>query len=267
MNAAPYEGLNEISNVYQMVLLATWREARRKSPNPEDIPFSKEDVVRHGDVLRHQGISTRALAVKNVPDIIYTFRARADLPAEILATGHYAIVGRGKGRYAFVKLPRPNRILLPTKMTKVVMDTAIPKWARPYMTNDEQGMLTSIAVNQLVAKYLNLKVAFRLQSHLRVGVRNYGQVEVDELYVGETHKGKHVGIAVEAKDSSALDCLNVSQLFGTAQALRAHFGGMEHHLIGAKPNGANHICMGAFNIPPSADQLKQTKKWVAYELR
>ena len=166
MDGELYDGFEELANEYSMAFIATWREALGKSGSADDIPFSKEDIVRHGDYLRQNKISSRALAVKNIPDIIYTYRARADLPAEILATGHFAIVGRGKGKYSFVRLPGPNRIIIPTKMKTEVVATAIPAWARPYMTNDEQGMLTSMATNNLVAKYLNLKVAFRLQSHL-----------------------------------------------------------------------------------------------------
>lgn len=82
----------------------------------------------------------------------------------------------------------------------------VPSWVTRYMSDDEQGMLTAVAVNELVRAYLGLSQSFRLQSHLRCSVSGYGQVEVDELYIGQAADGSHVGIAVEAKDRSPQDC-------------------------------------------------------------
>src|SRR5262249_8408718 len=157
-------------------------------------------------------------------------RARADLPPEILAHGHFAIIGRGKGLYAFVSIPSPNRFVLPAKMKVVQVPNKIPAWVRPYLVNDEQGMLTILQSNDLIAHYLGVKSSFRLQSHLRCSVPKYGQVEVDELYVGKSKQGE-IGIGVEAKDATPNDCLNVSQLFGTGQALKEKFPTLPRRLI------------------------------------
>jgi hypothetical protein len=211
---ALYKGLKRISNDYGAAFVATYREAKLKAMAPDDIPFSKLRLVHHGSELVRHGLSKRKLVVKNFPDALYTFRARADLPTEILADGHFAIVGRGKGLYAFVKIPTPNRLRFPVRMKAARIQNQVPDWVRHYMGNDEQGMLTKIQANDLIAKYLELNSSFRLQSHLRIGVKEYGQVEVDELYVGRTNAG-HVGIAVEAKNEAPEDCLNVSQLFVT----------------------------------------------------
>ena len=214
-------------------------------------------------------MSKRKLVVKNFPDALYTFRARADLPAEILKDGHFAIVGRGKGQYAFVKIPVPNRFHLPSQMQSVRVTDRIPAWVRPYMGNDEQGMLARMQANDLIAQYLVLNSVFRLQSHLRTSVQNYGQVEVDELYVGRSNTGD-VGIAVEAKNESADDCLNVSQLIGTGEALKhsKQFPSptMPKHLVGAKPNKAGHICLAEFSLANHPAQFKQIRPWCAYEL-
>jgi hypothetical protein len=204
--------------------------------------------------------------VKNFPDALYTFRARADLPAEILKDGNFAIVGRGKGHYAFVKIPMPNRLQFPPRMKAVRIQNQIPDWARKYMGNDEQGMLTRIQANDLIAKYLRLNASFRLQSHLRIGVKGYGQVEIDELYVGRTNAGA-VGIAVEAKNAAPDDRLNVSQLFGTAQAGKAFFPpSMPKHLLGAKPDTSGRICLVEFVVADHPADIKQVRDWCAYEL-
>jgi hypothetical protein len=255
------------SSEYELALLATWRQAKENCGNFDKVPFSKEDVVRHGDALRNRGILQRKLAVKNVPDIIYTYRARAELPGEILEHGNFAIIGRGKGLYAFVKIPRPNRIRLPDDMERSALKDALPKWVKPYMSKDEQGMLTSVSVNNLVLRHLRLKRAFRLQSHLRMSVDEYGQVEVDEVYLGKSQDGTHVGIAVEAKDQRDDDLLNISQLFGANRALRQLFPKIEHHLLGIKPGcGGKGICICEFTTPDDVSDLCEAGPWIRYDL-
>ena len=242
-----YQGLSAVSNDYGAAFVATYREAKALSANPDDIPFSKARLVHHGNELLRFGISKRKVGVKNFPDALYTFRARADLPPEILKDGQFAIVGRGKGHYAFVRIPVPNRFRLPAAMRCQRLQDQTPAWARKYMGNDEQGMLTRIQVNDLIATYLGLDSAFRLQSHLRMGVKKYGQVE--ELYVGRAAGGE-VGIAVEAKNQAPDDCLNVSQLFGAAAALMQLFPpATPKHLIGAKPDASGRFCLAEFAPP------------------
>lgn len=267
MNRVPpdYRGLTGSSN-YELALLVTWRQAVSEVGTFDYVPFSKENIVHHGDQLRQLGIIQRQLAVKNIPDIIYTFRARADLPREILEHGHFAIIGRGKGLYAFAKIPKANRIRIPDSMRECKCKNEIPAWVNPYMSNDEQGMLTAVSANNLVLRHLGLEKAYRLQSHLRLGVRQYGQVEVDEVYLGESHNGIHVGIAVEAKDQNENDLLNVSQLFGTSQALRQLFPQIKHHLLGIKPDRRGAICICEFTTPANVSDLCEAGEWVRYDL-
>lgn len=262
-----YRGLGGGSNAYETALIATWRAALAASSQKDEVPFSKEDLVNHGDELRRLGITPRDAAVKNVPDIIYTYRARADLPAEILAHGNYAIVGRGKGRYAFYKIPRPNRVTPPAKRTTVPVSDVIPKWARNFMTDDEQGMLTAIASNGLVARHLRLKRAFRLQSHLRCSVVDYGQVEIDELYVGEDDSTNHVVVAVEAKDRSDHDLLNIAQLYGCAQALLERYPDHQLKLLGVKPVGDSSVVMCEFLVGRNPKDIREAGEWVEYQLK
>ncbi len=261
-----YHGFGANSSEYEIALIATWRAALASSKSQDDVPFSKEDLVAHGDEIRKRGLTPRAVAVKNVPDIIYTFRARADLPSEILAYGDYAIVGRGKGRYAFYRIGRPNRVSPPATRNTVLVSDVIPAWARRFMSDDEQGMLTVIASNGLVAQHLGLKRAFRLQSHLRCSVANYGQVEIDELYVGENDAGNHVVVAVEAKDRSDHDRLNISQLYGCAQALLERYPGLQLKLLGVKPVGAGAVAMCEFSVGRTPDDIIEVGEWIEYRL-
>jgi len=261
-----YSGFTRGMNRYEMAFLATWREAKAISHNPDYISFAKNQIVKHGEALKAHSLSNGEFSVKNVPDIIYTYRARADLPAEILSEGNFAIIGEGKGMYAFVRIPRPNRIALPAQIEQVDIRNEIPEWVRPYMGNDEQGMLTKVAAADLVAKHLGLRRAFRLQSHMRCGVPSYGQVEVDEFYAGETMNGEHVIIAVEAKDKSPVDLLNISQLFGTSRTLRHQFQHLGKRLIGVKPDLRERICMCEFNVPDTVAELAPVGNWKAYKI-
>jgi hypothetical protein len=262
-----YDGLDKISNRYEAAFIAMWRHVKAEAPDPRRIEFSKEDIVFHGRKLRELGICSAPLEVKNIPDIIYTYRARADLPTEISEDGHFAIIGRGKGLYAFVAIPFPNRFLLPSDMKVVSLENRIPAWVQPYMQNDEQGMLTAVQVNNLVTQHLGLKAAIRLQSHRRVGVPEYGQVEVDELYLGKNEEDQILAIGVEAKDRGANDCLNVSQLFGTGQALRVIFPNVPQRLLGAKPDGSNRTCLCEFTVAAiHPSEIKQVGEWCAYDL-
>src|SRR5207249_10033140 len=137
-------------NDYGAAFVATYREAKAQASDASDIPFTKDRIVYHGTQLVQQGVSKRKTVVENFPDALYTFRARADLPAEILRDGNFAIVGRGKGHYAFVRIPFPNRLRLPSRMKAARVQNRVPAWVRPYMGNDEQGMLARIQANDLI---------------------------------------------------------------------------------------------------------------------
>lgn len=260
-----YAGLEHF-NRYEMAILATWRDAVSKAPSLDDVPFTKQQIVEHGSEIRRLGLASSD-DVKNAPDVVYTFRARADLPSEILANGHYAIAGRGRGQYAFVRIPRPNRFPHnPPGMRQVRVIENVPHWAAEYLGDDEQCMLSSVNTNQLVRDHLKLRAAYQLQAHRRTTVRGWGQVELDGWYIGEGEGAAHVGIAIEAKDAAEGDRLNVSQLYGAALALRQGFPKLQQRLIGARPTGHRRIVMCEFNVPDDIRELREVSDWVEYEL-
>ncbi len=67
-----YRGLTGLSD-YESALLATWRQAASEVGTLDYVPFSKENIVHHGDQLRRLRITQRPLAVKNIPDVISYF--------------------------------------------------------------------------------------------------------------------------------------------------------------------------------------------------
>jgi hypothetical protein len=64
--------------------------------------------------------------------------------------------------------------------------------------NDEQALLAKVRYNRLVDVFLGV-TAYSLQNHLRTTVRDIGQVEGDEVYVGVDSGGTQFVIPVQAK--------------------------------------------------------------------
>ena len=138
---------------------------------------------------------------KNLGDVIYTFRYRRALPKSILQTQPadrgWLILGDGDARYRF----RLNKLthLKPTNglLVRKVPD-ATPEIIAQYALTDEQALLARVRYNRLIDIFLGI-TAYSLQSHLRTNVSNYGQIEIDELYVGLDSRGAQYIVPVQAK--------------------------------------------------------------------
>ena len=72
--------------VFEQVFLSKYRQ----NPKINEIEFSKDDIERTAGEL--------GIKIKNVPDVIYTYRARRELPESVLATGNWIVKPAGKGR-------------------------------------------------------------------------------------------------------------------------------------------------------------------------
>jgi hypothetical protein len=143
-----------------------------------------------------------AIAVpKNLGDIIYTFRYRKSLPKSILATQPsdrgWLILGDGDARYRF----RLNKLthIRPTNglLVRKIPD-ATPEIIMRYALTDEQALLAKVRYNRLIDIFLGI-TASSLQNHLRTKIPNYGQIEIDELYVGLDSRGAQYIVPVQAK--------------------------------------------------------------------
>jgi hypothetical protein len=138
---------------------------------------------------------------KNIGDVIYTFRYRRALPPSILATQPadrgWLILGHGDARYRF----RLNRLthIRPTNglLVRKIPD-ATPEIISRYALTDEQALLAKVRYNRLIDIFLGI-AAYSLQNHLRTKILNYGQIEIDELYVGLDSKGAQYIVPVQAK--------------------------------------------------------------------
>ncbi len=137
----------------------------------------------------------------NLGDVIYSFRFRIDLPENVLATQpegmEWVIELAGRSRYRF-SLVKVNRILPRDDLARIDIPDATPELIRVYALDDEQALLAIVRYNRLIDTFLGL-TTYSLQNHLRTTVKDVGQIEIDELYVGIDKHGCHYVIPVQAK--------------------------------------------------------------------
>src|SRR6202020_777727 len=91
---------------------------------------------------------------------------------------------------------RPTNGLLVRKVPD-----ATPEIIAQYALTDEQALLAKVRFNRLIDIFLGI-TAYSLQSHLRTKIPNYGQIEIDELYVGLDSRGAQYIVPVQAKGGS-----------------------------------------------------------------
>ena len=185
-----------------------------KSPNRYGAIISRvfEDHYRDGVVefefTRDEFASVASILnvvlPKNIGDMPYSFRYRNELPAGIRATAQpgyeWIIEGAGRGKYRF-KQVRLNRIVPREELLAIKVPDATPEIIGAYALSDEQALLAKVRYNRLIDIFLGI-AAFSLQNHLRTTVKNVGQIEIDEVYVGIDRHGRQFVVPVQAKGGS-----------------------------------------------------------------
>lgn len=184
--------------IIEKIFLAHYRKGKT------EFEFEREEI---GKAATELGVTFP----KNLGDVVYTFRYRKALPETILATQpkgkHWLILGAGAARYRF-RLSNLARIE-PTKGLLVrKVPNATPEIITRYAFSDEQALLAKIRYNRLIDIFLGI-TAYSLQNHLRTAIPNYGQIEIDELYVGIDSRGAQFVVPVQAKGGR--DTLGVIQ--------------------------------------------------------
>ena len=138
---------------------------------------------------------------KNVGDIIYNFRYRNELPREILDTAteglEWIIEGTERACYRFVQVGL-NRIIPRDELITIKIPDSTPEIITAYALSDEQALLAKVRYNRLIDIFLGV-TAYSLQNHLRTTVKEIGQIEIDEIYVGVDRNGRQFIIPVQAK--------------------------------------------------------------------
>lgn len=138
---------------------------------------------------------------KNAGDVVYAYRYRKRLPDSITKTQpdgyEWIIQGAGTALYRFRLVPL-NRILPRENLVSIKIPDATPEIIGNYALGDEQALLAKVRYNRLIDIFLGV-TAFSLQNHLRTTVKDIGQIEVDEIYVGVDKHGRQYVIPVQAK--------------------------------------------------------------------
>ncbi len=220
-------------NVFETLFLSKYHQ----NPNVEEIEFTKDEIAETASNLKK--------TIRNFPDVVYTYRARCELPKKILATGHWIIKPAGKGKYLFKKTERPQFIEIQEGLAPIEVLNAVPEIVEKYSANDEQGLLSTIRYNRLVNIFTEI-TCFHLQSHMRTTIQNEGQIEIDDLYVGIDQEGKEYILPLEAKSPDERDKMGWIQITNLVRYARQFFPSLTCRPLATKLLGPDTICMIEF---------------------
>jgi hypothetical protein len=235
-------------NNYDRLLAAVFKKKWKASLS--DVPFTKDEVIDTATSL--------GLRIKNLADVIYSYRSRRPMPREILAKGNWVIAARGSGLYAFVKVSGETTVTIPESLKVYSIPYAVPDIVAQNLARDEQGMLTIVRYNRILDVFTGL-ACFHLQSHIRTQVAGHGQVEIDELYVGVDKDGQGFVLPVEAKEEG--ERLGLDKAVALTLFARARFPALICRPIGIMRRGVH--AFDCVEFEPAAE----LSKVVVLELR
>ena len=174
------------------------------SPGMTEFSFGRHEIAEICQILNTE-------VPKNIGDLLYSFRFRNPLPQRILDTApsdrEWVIFSEGRAKYRF-KLAKINRILPNPNLVNIKILDATPEIILKHTQNDEQALLAILRYNRLIDIFLGITV-YSLQNHLRTTVKEIGQIEIDEVYVGVDKHGRQFIVPVQAKGGK--DQLSVVQ--------------------------------------------------------
>ena len=190
---------NRYAQIIERIFLSQYKTAAT------EVAFEREDIVKTAKALNIK-------LPKNLGDVIYSFRYRTPLPQAVRSRApkgkEWIIRPAGPSKYRFVAIDLAT--IAPSKMmaeTKVPDST--PGIIAMYALSDEQALLAKLRYNRLIDIFTGV-ACYSLQSHLRTTVRQLGQVETDEIYIGLDKRGAHYVFPVQAKGGN--DSINVVQI-------------------------------------------------------
>ena len=221
----------------------------------EYFEFHKDELVEVCQALE--------ITIRNIPDIIYSFRGRRPLPESITSKGHWAIESAGTNAYAFRKLVNPPQFAVPfMDYAPTDIYNAIPELVEGLLRHDEQSLLTRILYNRLIDIFTGL-TCFHLQNHYRSNVHELGQVELDALYVGVNSVGELFIIPIEAKSQNESEMIGRIQVSQMAKSVRQDFPNLERRLIAVKVLNDESIAFVEFDdhVEPDAIGIVSVRRY------
>lgn len=217
------------------------------------VPFSREDIARAAEQLDIP-------LPKNLGDVVYSFRHRTPLPDTIIREApaglSWVIVGKGQAKYAFelkaVSKIQPDPMLPITKIPD-----ATPGIVARYALTDEQALLAKLRYNRLVDIFTGV-TCYSIQNHLRTTVRNIGQIETDEIYVGLDKRGAHYVMPVQAKGKA--DQIGVVQIEQDLALCAEKFPELVARPIAAQFMDEESIALFEFGTDPDEGLVKLAER-------
>jgi hypothetical protein len=117
---------------------------------------------------------------------------------------------------------------------------ATPEIISAYALSDEQALLAKVRYNRLLDVFLGV-ASYSLQNHLRTTVKEIGQIEIDEIYVGVDKHGRHYVLPVQAKGGN--DQLSTVQTKQDIACCAEKFSSLICRAISAQFIGGDLIAM------------------------
>ena len=190
---------NRYEQLIERIFLAHYKRGNT------EVTFEREEIAA---MAKRIGIEIP----KNLGDLIYSFRYRVALPSSITDKApkgkEWIIRPVGRSKYQFVLVTKwaitPN-----PGLSRIKVPDATPGMITKYALSDEQALLAKLRYNRLIDIFTGV-TCYSLQSHLRTTVPNIGQVETDEVYVGDDRQGAHYVVPVQAKGGK--DRLSIVQI-------------------------------------------------------
>lgn len=216
-----------------------------------DFVFVRDEIVKKAKLLSIE-------LPKNVGDVPYYFRYRYELPEAVLKTQpsglEWIIEGAGRAKYRF-KLVSETRIQPNPALVSTLIPDATPEIIRRYALDDEQALLAIVRYNRLIDTFLSL-TTYSLQNHLRTTVKEIGQIEIDELYLGLDKYGCHYVIPVQAKGGR--DQIGIVQTTQDIAFVAQKFDGLRCRAIAAQfmKGGAKDGVVALFELTIQDEQVK-----------
>lgn len=232
---------NRYHAIFEHIFRAHWKKGVR------EFEFLRPEIEQAAAALK-------IVLPKNVGDVLYANRYRTALPKLITDTqpegSEWIIEGAGRAKYRF-KLVAATRIRPREDMVRTLVPDATPEVIQLYKLDDEQALLAIVRYNRLIDIFLGL-TTYSLQNHLRTTVKDVGQIEIDELYVGLDTDGCHYVIPVQAKGGK--DQIGVVQTSQDIKYCAQEFSGLRCRPIAAQFLSDGVVAL--FELAMRGDEIK-----------
>lgn len=234
------------------VITAVFRKNYRKGVR--EVLFTMDDVRQ---AITQQMAKRSDYRENNVADVRYQYSSgRRLLPESIDKLGPWMIVGRGKAKYAFAKLKESPIVKIQTDLYTISLPDATPEIVLEYAGGDEQGILAKLRYNRMLDIFMGI-TCYPLQNHLRTSIKEKGQVEIDDLYVGLNSTGKQFVVPIEAK--CAKDHLSKTQIVQGIDFARDRYPQLILRPVGIQEMKDGSLVLIEFTPGSHPDQIKVTE--------